>query len=165
MSLRVGAHEKHLAAHKATSAFEGMPAWQSSVFIEEPKRMQKISAERGNVRAEHRASARIGEQRPFWGFTLNGNTSLEAVASFYGLKVPELAPNVTLGEHLGRSCYGELHPGCRLVVGSAELRILEVEKDAVKKVGLRFLPVTLRQARRRISSRVPRSGTRPAEAA
>jgi NhaP-type Na+/H+ and K+/H+ antiporter len=142
-----------------------MPAWQSSVFIEEPKRMQKISTERDNVRAERRAGARIGEQRPFWGFTLNGNTSFEAVASFYGLKVSGLAPNVTLGEHLGRSCYGELHPGCRLVVGSAELRILEVEKGAVKKVGLRFLPVALRQTRRRISPRVPHNGARRAEAA
>jgi hypothetical protein len=127
--------------------------------------MQEISVERDNVRAECRATARIGEQRPFWGFTLNGSTSLEAVARFYGLKVPGLAPEITLGEYLGRSCYGSLHPGCRVVVGSAALQILEVEEGVVRKVGLKFLPVALRQARRRIDSRMPRTGTRPAEAA
>jgi hypothetical protein len=127
--------------------------------------MQKISAERDNVRAERRASGRMAGQRPFWGFTFNASTAFETVARFYGLKVPGLAPEVTLGDYLGRNCYGNLHPGYRLVVGSAELRIIEIEKGIVRKVGLKFLPVALRQARRRIDSRVPRTGTRPAEAA
>jgi hypothetical protein len=118
-------------------------------FIEESNRMQKTPAELDHVHEERTATVQTREQQSFWGFTLNGSTSLEAVARFYGLKVPGPEPEITLGSYVGRNCYGSLRPGYRVAVGGAELRILEVEEGRVTKVGLEFLPVTLRQSRRR----------------
>jgi len=111
--------------------------------------MQKTLAERHDAHVERSATVQTGERQPFWGFTLNGGTSLEAVARFYGLKVPGLEAEITLGSYLGRHCCGSLGPGYRVAVGGAELRILEVEEGRVAKVGLAFPPVTLRQSRRR----------------
>jgi NhaP-type Na+/H+ and K+/H+ antiporter len=111
--------------------------------------MQKTLAERHDAHVEHSATVQTGERQPFWGFTLNGSTSLEAVARFYGLKVPGLEAEITLGSYLGRHCYGILRPGHRMAVGGVELRILEVEEGRVTKVGLEFLPATLHPSRRR----------------
>lgn len=130
--------------------------------------MQKTLAQLNNLYGGERA-VRIGEQQSFWGFTLNGNTSLDAVARFYGLKVPQLQPEITLGNYLGRIC-GNLRPGSCVAVGGAELRILEIDEGAVRKVGLEFLPATLHQSRRLARGRVHRSiscgrrsGEKPAE--
>lgn len=111
--------------------------------------MQKTLAERDNVHGERTATARTEEEQSFWGFTLNGSTSLEAVVRFYGLKAPGLEPAITLGNYLRRNCYGSLRPGHRVVVGGAELRILEVEEGMVTKAGLRFVPLALRRSPRR----------------
>ena len=126
--------------------------------------MQKTPAQLNNVYGGERA-VRIGEQQSFWGFTLNGNTNLEAIARFYGLKVSPLEPEITLGDYLGRIC-GSLRAGSRVAVGGAELRILEIDAGAVRKVGLEFLPVTLHQSGRLARGRAHRSiscGRRSAE--
>ena len=117
--------------------------------------MQKTPAQPSNIYGGERA-VRIGEQQSFWGFTLNGNTSFAAIARFYGLKVPWLQPEITLGNYLRRIC-GTLRPGSRVAVGGAELRILEIGEGTVRKVGLEFLPVTLHQSRRLARGRAHRT--------
>jgi NhaP-type Na+/H+ and K+/H+ antiporter len=76
----------------------------------------------------------------FWGFTLSGNARLEDVARFYGLKVPDLTPAVTVGAYLAHNGNGQLRPGYRAAVGGAELQVLEAEDGAVRKVGLELRP-------------------------
>ena len=117
--------------------------------------MQKTPAQLSSIYDGERA-VRIGERQSFWGFTLNGSTSLDAIARFYGLKVAPLEPEMTLGNYLGRIC-GSLRPGSRVAVGGVELRILEIGEGAVRKVGLEFLPATLRQSGRLARGRAHRS--------
>lgn len=118
--------------------------------------MQKTLAQPNNIVLGGERAVRIGEQQSFWGFTLNGNTNLDAIAGFYGLKVPPLEAEITLGDYLTRIC-GRLRPGSRVAIGGAELKILEVESGAVRKVGLEFLPATLPQSRRLARGRAHRS--------
>ncbi|HET9663614.1 MAG TPA: transporter associated domain-containing protein [Burkholderiales bacterium] len=87
----------------------------------------------------------------FWGFRLSGNAKLEEVARFYGLKVPDLKPAVTLSAYLGHKRNGSSSTGQRTPVGGADLLILETEDGKVSRVGLEF-----RLARRHRSS--PRGG-------
>ncbi|MBI4206323.1 MAG: hypothetical protein HY527_14980 [Betaproteobacteria bacterium] len=111
--------------------------------------MQKTPAELYSVHGQRTAAVRAEEQRSFWGFTLNGSTSLEAVARFYGLKVPGLEPGMTVADYLGRICYGAPRPGYRLALGGVELIVQEIEEGTVRKVGIGFPPMTLRPPRRR----------------
>ncbi|MCI3950876.1 MAG: hypothetical protein K0R53_373 [Burkholderiales bacterium] len=85
----------------------------------------------------------------FWGFTLSGSVSLEELACFYGLKVPGLEPRITLASYLGRNGDGSLHPGYRVTLGGAALRVLEMADGAVRKVGLELRPTRLHQPQRR----------------
>lgn len=76
----------------------------------------------------------------FWGFTLSGNARLEDVARFYGLKVRDLKPAVTLGAYLAHNGSGCVRPGHRASVGGADLLVLETQDGAVKRVGLELRP-------------------------
>jgi hypothetical protein len=145
-------HETKLCS---CSRKRAVPAEQC-FFIEESNGMQKTLAQPNNIVLGGERAVRIGEQQSFWGFTLNGNTSLDAIAGFYGLKVPPLEAEITLGHYLARIC-GHLRPGSRVAIGGAELKILEVESGAVRKVGLEFLPATLPQSRRLARGRAQRS--------
>lgn len=83
------------------------------------------------------------EPQHFWGFTLSGSASLEALARFYGLRVPGLEPGITLSRYLERDGNGSLRPGYRAAVGGAELRVLAMNEGAVSKVGLELRPARL----------------------
>lgn len=95
------------------------------------------------------AAVRPAEQLFFAGFTFDGDTNLEALASFYGLIVPELEPGITLAEYFARTCHGRLRPGYRIALGNAALIVREIEKGVIRKAGLGLLPMALRQRRRR----------------
>jgi NhaP-type Na+/H+ and K+/H+ antiporter len=84
----------------------------------------------------------------FDGFTLNGSTSLESIATFYRLKFPVSNPDMTVGDLLAHACYGVPSVGCKSVWGRAELVVREVVDGTIAKVGLRFLPAALSSRQR-----------------
>lgn len=83
------------------------------------------------------------KQSYFDGFTLNGSTSLQSIATFYRLKFPVSNPDMTVGDLLTHACYGVPSVGCKSVWGRAELVVREVVDGTITKVGLRFLPAAL----------------------
>lgn len=110
--------------------------------------MQSTPDERQRAPGE-RSGTRSGEESTqFWGFTLNGSTSLEAVATFYGLKAPGLEAGMTLGDYIAKICYGRPRAGYRLALNGVELVVQSLEEGLVERVGLRFLPLGLRHPRR-----------------
>lgn len=90
------------------------------------------------------------ESQFFGGFTFCGNQNLDALAGFYGLALPSLEPRITLAQYLARTCYGTPCPGYRIMIGSVELIVRELEEGAITKVGLRLLPQGPSRQRRRL---------------
>lgn len=74
----------------------------------------------------------------FAGFTFNADQTLEALAGFYGIRIPTVHSQITLAQYLGQICHGRLRRGFRIDLGNAELIALEVQGDVIMKVGLRF---------------------------
>jgi NhaP-type Na+/H+ and K+/H+ antiporter len=104
----------------------------------------------------------LPEKQPFFdGFTLNGSTSLESIATFYRLKFPVSNPDMTVGDLLTHACYGVPLVGGKSVWGRAELVVREVVDGTVTKVGLRFLPAAL-HPRHRVRLNAPQSLDSPA---
>jgi len=97
---------------------------------------------------EENRYSRMDSEPRFWGFTFSGNVRLEDLAQFYGLKVPELEPGLTLNAWLERDGDGRLKPGHRAVVGGAQLHVLEMTGGAVHKVGLELKPARARRTPR-----------------
>jgi cell volume regulation protein A len=78
------------------------------------------------------------EQTEYFGsFALKGDASLEEVASVYGASVPPLAKGMTLAEFLDRRFHKRCVVGDRVLLGSMELVVREVDEGKVSKVGVR----------------------------
>jgi hypothetical protein len=126
-------------------------------FLEELSSMNRTHTEPSGAggRAAESGLSRFDEQHSFFaGFTFTGNQDLEALAGFYGLTVPALAPRITLAEYLAGTCYGSPHPGYRIALGNVELIVQELEEGIITKVGLRLPPPAPRPHRRRLPLRV-----------
>jgi NhaP-type Na+/H+ and K+/H+ antiporter len=75
------------------------------------------------------------------GFILNGNSSLQSLAQFYGLKPPAAGPRLTLANYLARACYGQPRVGERTVWERVELVVEEMQGQAISKVRIAILPL------------------------
>ena len=79
------------------------------------------------------------EQSEYFGlFVLNGEASLDEVASVYGASVPPLAKGMTLAEFLDRRFHKRCGVGDRVMIGAMELVVREVDGNKVSKVGVRM---------------------------
>ena len=111
------------------------------------------------------------------GFTLNGTTSVQSLASFYGFACPASEPKMSIGDFVARTCEGQPRVGYRTQWERVELVVSEIEDRAVRKVCFRILPlrdrrgpcsvVHARSPMRRSQDRItatpaPRPGSRPA---
>ncbi len=89
------------------------------------------------------------------GFVLNGQSNLQTLARFYGLKAPVSDSCMSLADYLVRACGGKPRVGDRTVWdGRAELIVREMEEGTIRKVCLRILQPPWRDNRR------PRPGER-----
>lgn len=111
--------------------------------------MHGTPAELRRVQGQRAATWGGGEYDRYPGFTLNGSTSLEAVAAFYGLKVPGLEAGMSVADYITKTCYGPPRAGYRLALNGVELVVQVIEEGLIRRVGLRFLPLALRHPRRR----------------
>ena len=95
-------------------------------------------------------------QEPTWydkpslpdGFMLNGNSSLQSLAQFYGLKPPAPEPRMTVADYLARNCYGQPRVGDRTVWERVELVVEELQNQAISKVRIAILPLRERRGPR-----------------
>jgi len=79
------------------------------------------------------------EQSEYFGlFVLNGEASLDEVASVYGASVPPLAKGMTLAEFLDRRFHKRCSVGDRVMIGTMELVVREIDGGKVSKVGVRM---------------------------
>ena len=81
------------------------------------------------------------------GFTLSGDSSLQSLARFYGLKPPASQP-MTVADFLARECYGQPRIGDRAVLERVELVVEEMREQAISKVRLALLPLHERRGLR-----------------
>jgi NhaP-type Na+/H+ and K+/H+ antiporter len=75
------------------------------------------------------------------GFMLNGNSSLQSLARFYGLRSPASQPTMTVADYLARNCYGQPRIGDRAVWERVELVVEELHDQTISKVRLALLPL------------------------
>src|SRR5262245_38694055 len=88
-------------------------------------------------------------QEPQWydqsevsdGFMLNGNSSLNSLAQFYGLKPPTTESRMTVADYLASSCRGEPRVGHRAVWERVELVVQEIRDGNISKVRIAILPL------------------------
>ncbi|HXV26217.1 MAG TPA: potassium/proton antiporter [Alphaproteobacteria bacterium] len=76
----------------------------------------------------------------FGEFTLEGSAPVKALASLYGLPVPEGAPQSSLAEFLAEKLGKEPIVGDRLSFGDVELVVQEVEDGTIRTVGIELEP-------------------------
>jgi cell volume regulation protein A len=88
--------------------------------------------------ARERPAADAGEV--FGEFTLDGSAPLKALASLYGLPVPEDAPDVTLADFLVDRLGKQPVAGDRVPLGEVELVVQEVEHGLIRTVGIELEP-------------------------
>ncbi|HKA43649.1 MAG TPA: transporter associated domain-containing protein [Burkholderiales bacterium] len=82
------------------------------------------------------------------GFTLNGTSSLQSLAYYYGVKVPVPDPAMSVADYLKRTCYGSPRVGDRTVWDRrVELMVQEMQQGMISKVSLRILPGWLPERR------------------
>ena len=93
-------------------------------------------------------------QEPTWydkpslpgGFMLNGNSSLQSLAQFYGLKLPAPEPRMTVADYLARNCcYGQPRVGDKTVWERVELVVEELQNQRISKVRIAILPLRERR--------------------
>ena len=92
-------------------------------------------------------------QEPTWydkpslpdGFRLNGSSSLQSLAQFYGLKPPVSESRMTVADYLARNCYGQPRVGDRTVWERVELVVEEMQDQAISKVRIAILPLRERR--------------------
>ncbi len=92
-------------------------------------------------------------QEPTWydkpslpdGFMLNGNSSLQSLANFYGLKPPAAESRMTVADYLARTCYGQPRVGDRTVWERVELVVEELQNQRISKVRIAILPLRERR--------------------
>ncbi|MCI0430549.1 MAG: potassium/proton antiporter [Rhodospirillales bacterium] len=104
--------------------------------------------------ARERPAAEAGTV--FGEFTLEGSAPLKALASLYGLPVPDAAPDVTLAEFLVERLDKQPVAGDRVPLGEVELVVQEVEDGAIRTVGIELEPEERRA--RQIDPRRIRTG-------
>ena len=88
--------------------------------------------------ARERPAAEAGTV--FGEFTLEGSAPLKALASLYGLPLPEGAPDVTLAEFLVAQLDKQPVAGDRVPLGEVELVVQEIEDGAIRTVGIELEP-------------------------
>ena len=82
------------------------------------------------------------------GFTLNGTSSLQSLADYYGLKLPVSDDRMSIADYLARTCYGSPRVGDRTVWDRRlELVVQEMQQGMIRKVCLRILPRWLPERR------------------
>ncbi|MDF2766705.1 MAG: potassium/proton antiporter, partial [Rhodospirillales bacterium] len=102
-------------------------------------------------RPEEEAGTVFGE------FTLEGSAPVKALASLYGLPVPEGSAQSTLADFLAERLGKEPIAGDRLPLGDIELVVQEVEDGAIRSVGIELEPEERRARKidpRRIGERL-----------
>lgn len=104
--------------------------------------------------ARERPAAEAGTV--FGEFTLEGSAPLKALASLYGLPLPDAAPDVTLAEFLVERLDKQPVAGDRVPLGEVELVVQEVEDGAIRTVGIELEPEERRA--RQIDPRRIRTG-------
>lgn len=100
-----------------------------------------------------RLSGARNDRRLFAGFSFNGNQSIDALATFYGLPVRGMDSRLTLSEFLAARMQRAPRAGASMRLGRTELVILETQGESISKVGLRLEPWALAQERRAYVSR------------
>ena len=99
--------------------------------------------------ARERASADAGSV--FGEFTLEGSAPVKALASLYGLPLPEEGPQGTLADFVADRLGREPTAGDRVALGDIELVVQEVEDGVIRTVGIELEPEARRA--RQISPR------------
>ncbi|HVK99338.1 MAG TPA: potassium/proton antiporter [Dongiaceae bacterium] len=81
----------------------------------------------------------------FGDFMLDGSAHLADVCAFYGLhiNVPQDTPDITLGEYIARRFGGHCVVGDKIREGGAKLVVAEMEGDAIRKVGIKWVQEAL----------------------
>jgi cell volume regulation protein A len=87
----------------------------------------------------------------FGEFTLEGSAPVKALASVYGLPLPEEGPRGTLADFVADRLGKEPIAGDRLALGDVELVVQEVEDGVIRTVGIELEPEERRA--RKISPR------------
>jgi hypothetical protein len=88
--------------------------------------------------ARERPAAEAGEV--FGEFTLEGSAPLQALASLYGLPVPEDAADISLADFLGERLGKQPVAGDRVPLGEVELVAQDVEHGQIRTVGIELEP-------------------------
>jgi potassium/hydrogen antiporter len=102
------------------------------------------------ARPEEEAGTVFGE------FTLEGSAPVKALASLYGLPIPDGAAQSTLADFVADRLGREPTAGDRLSLGNIELVVQEVEGGTIRTVGIELEPEERRA--RKISPRRIREG-------
>ncbi len=76
----------------------------------------------------------------FGEFTLDGSAPVKALASLYGLPLPDGSPNATVADFLAERLGKEPVVGDRLPLGEVELVVQEMEEGAIRTVGIELEP-------------------------
>jgi NhaP-type Na+/H+ and K+/H+ antiporter len=80
------------------------------------------------------------QYQPFDSFMLNGGSTLQSLAHFYGLNLPVADPKLSVAEYLARRAYGQPQVGDRAVLdGRIELIVREIVDGRIQTVCLRIL--------------------------
>ncbi|MBE7416620.1 MAG: potassium/proton antiporter [Ideonella sp.] len=102
-------------------------------LLASPKSLPRLS----RLFDPHVEPDRLGAQRYFGDFVLNGEAVLGELAAVYGFEVPPGTGDKTLAQLLDDEFRGRVVVGDRLPLGSAELVVREIDADRVTRVGLR----------------------------
>jgi CBS domain containing-hemolysin-like protein len=93
------------------------------------------------------------------GFMVNGTSSLQSLAHFYGLKPPASEPGTTVADYLRNRC-GRPRVGDRAAWERVELVVQEMEDQTIRKVRLTLLPLQDRRGRQPAATLSARRGAR-----
>ena len=95
------------------------------------------------------AAATAREHSAFHGFVVNGATTVEALAVFYGLRIPTAHRAKVIADYLGEHLSGYPLTGDRVPLGAIELVVLRKNGHAVELVGLDLCqPASMSRVRR-----------------
>jgi len=101
------------------------------------------------------AAALARVRSSFHGFVVNGTTTVETIALFYGLKISTAHRAKAIADYLREHLSGYPLTGDRVPLGAIELVVLKKSGRSVERVGLDLCqPASMSRVRSRASTQV-----------